>query len=275
MAPAPSGRANVPTMSHLEPFLVSRLVIFTLVLARTSGMIVGAPIFSTLGMPRRVRALLAVTMALVVTPVYLGASPPPMDCLAEYGRILANEVLLGLLLGVGVNVVLSGTQIAGQLVSQMSGLSLADVASPGFDENQSVFSQLFYLVTLAVFVAVGGHRILTAALLDTFAWAPPGHAVVGGSLTEVFMDIVTQSFALGVRAAAPLVIVLLLSTLLLGLITRTLPQINIIAVGFGLNSLLTLGLLSVTLGAVAWTFQNPAIDVLQQIQDALKSIPGT
>jgi len=262
-------------MSLFESFLVSRFMIFTLVLSRTSGLILSAPIFSSVGIPRQVRALLAVAMALLVTPVYLGTSLPPITNLVEYGRLLANEVLLGLLLGLGVNILFSGTQVAGQVISQMSGLSLADVASPGFDENQSVFSQLFYFVTLAVFIAIGGHRILTEALLDTFAWAPPGHAALGGSFVDVLCSIMTQSFVLGVRAAAPVVTVLLLSTLLLGLITRTMPQINIIAVGFGLNSLLTLGLLSVTLGAVAWTFQDPTIDVIQRIQDSLMVSSGS
>ena len=262
-------------MSFLETFLVSRFMVFTLVLSRTSGLMLVVPVFSSSGIPRQARAFLAVTMALLVTPVYLGTSLPPVVNLVEYGRLVVNEVLLGLLLGLGINILFSGTQVAGQLISQMSGLSLADVASPGFDDNQAVFSQLFYLVALAVFVAIGGHRIVIGALLDTFAWAPPGHAVIGDSFVDVLVTILTQSFVLGVRAAAPIVTVLLLSTILLGLITRTLPQINIIAVGFGLNSLLTLGLLCVTLGAAAWTFQDPAIDALQLIQDSLKSATGS
>lgn len=262
-------------MSALDSLLVSRFMIFTLVLSRTSGLMLAAPIFSSLGIPRQVRALLAVTMALLVTPVYLGTSLPPVANLADYGRMLAGELLLGLLLGLGVNILFAGTQVAGQMISQLSGLSLADIASPGFDEEQSIFSQLFYFVTLAVFIAIGGHRILTAALLDMFAWAPPGHAVLGDSFVEVLVNILAQSFALGVKAAAPVATVLLLSTLLLGLITRTMPQINIIAVGFGLNSLLTLGLLSVTLGAVAWTFQDPTLDAIQQIQDSLISAVGS
>ena len=80
------------------------------------------------------------------------------------------------------------------------------------------------------------------ALLETFAWAPPGHAALGDTYVDVLTGLMTQSFALGIRAAAPLLIALLLSTIVLGLISRTLPQINIIAVGFGLNSLLTLAM---------------------------------
>jgi flagellar biosynthetic protein FliR len=73
---------------------------------------------------------------------------------------------------------------------------------------------------------------------------------------------------LGIRAAGSLLVALLLSNLVLGLVSRTLPQINVIAVGFGLNSLLALGLLFLSMGAAAWTFQEPTIDVMNRIQES-------
>ncbi len=254
---------------NLETFLVSRFMVFTLVLARTGALMTTAPIFGTLALPRQVRALLAVAMSLLVTPVFLNTSMPPTENLAEYGRLIANETLVGLMLGLGINILFSGIQVAGQIVSQLSGLSLADVFSPGFDEDVSIFSQLFYFLTLAVFVAVGGHRIVTQSLLETFVALPPGHAALGTSFVEVLTSIITQAFALGIRAAAPLLTALLLSNLVLGLISRTLPQINVIAVGFGLNALLAMGLLFLSLGAAAWTFQDPTIEVMHRIQEAL------
>lgn len=256
-------------MPALETFLISRFMVFTLVLARTGTLLMTAPIFGTQVLPRRIRALLAVAMSLLVTPAFLGTSMPAVENTVEYGRLLVNEALVGLLMGLGVNILFSGIQVAGQVVSQLSGLSLADVFSPGFEEDVSIFSQLFYFVTLAVFVAVGGHRIMTQALLDTFAAAPPGHAALGTSFVEVLVGILTQSFALGIRAAAPLMVALLLSNLVLGLISRTLPQINVIAVGFGLNAMLALGVLFLSIGAAAWTFQDPTVDVLQHIREAL------
>jgi len=257
-------------MSPLETFLVSRFIIFTLVLARISGLMLTAPVFNSLGLPRQVRVFLALAMSLLVTPVYLGTSLPPVTQLASYAHLMANEVLVGLLLGLGVSILFAGVQIAGQIVSQISGVSLADVFNPGFDENISVFSHLFYLMTLAVFVAIGGHREMTAALLDTFVWAPPGHAVLGESFVEVLTSLMSQSFALGVRASAPILIALSLATLVLGLVSRTMPQLNVLVVGFGLNSLLTIAMTMLALGAVAWTFQGPILDA---IFDVLQSLP--
>jgi flagellar biosynthesis protein FliR len=254
---------------NLETFLVSRFMVFTLVLARTGALISTAPIFGTMALPRQVRALLAVTMSLLVAPVFLSTSMPPVENLAGYGKMMANEVLVGLLLGLGLNIFFAGVQAAGQVVSQLSGMSLAEAYNPGFQEDSSIFSQLFYFVTLAVFVAVGGHRMVTQSLLDTFTALPPGHAALGNTFVEVITNIITQAFVLGIRAAAPLMTALLLSNLVLGLISRTLPQINVIAVGFGLNALLTIGLLFLSIGAAAWAFQDPTLDVMQRIQEAL------
>jgi flagellar biosynthesis protein FliR len=256
-------------MPGLETFLVSRFLVFTLVLTRTSTLLMTAPLFGSQVLPRRLRALLAVAMSLIVAPVYLNTSLPPITHFGELGRLLANEALVGLLLGLGMNLLLSGIQVAGQIVSQMSGLSLAGVFDPTIEEDVSVFSQLFYFLTLAVFVAIGGHRIVTEALLETFATAPPGNAALGANYLEVLTSVVTQSFILGIRASAPLLAALLLSNIVLGLISRTLPQINVIAVGFGVNSLLALGLLSLSLGATAYTFQEPTVDVLTQLGEAI------
>src|SRR4029078_5916994 len=116
--------------------------------------------------------------------------------------------------------------------------------------------------------AIGGHRIMIGALLDTFAAAPPGQAALGHEFVDVLTHIAAQSFALAIRAAAPLLTALLLSTLVLGLISRTMPQINVIAVGFGLNSLLTLVMLFASVGVVAWAFQDPTIEALRQLHAA-------
>jgi len=256
-------------MAGLETFLMSRFLVFTLVLTRTSTLMMTAPLFSSPGLPRRARALMAVMMSLLVTPVFLSTTLPPVEHIVGYGHLLANEALTGLMLGLAVNILFTGLQVAGQIVSQMSGLAVADMFNPAFEDDVSVFSQLFYFLAMAVFVAVGGHRIVVEALLDTFAAAPPGHAMLGDNCVDVLTTVATQSFALGIKAAAPLLTALLLSNIVLGLISRTLPQINVIAVGFGVNALLTLGVLLLSVGGIAWTFQGPTVEVLNTVAQAI------
>jgi flagellar biosynthetic protein FliR len=210
----------------------------------------------------------------LVTPLQHDAtSVAAVGNLIELGRLMVLEALVGMLLGLGLAILFAGIQVSGQIVSQMSGMSLADVFNPGFDTNVSVFAQLFYFLTLAVFLIIGGHRMLIDAVLQSFQWAPPGCLTLGDTYVDTLVSILTQSFALGIRATAPVLASLLLATLVLGLVSRTLPQLNIIMVGFNLNAMLTLGALLLSLGAVAWTFQEQTADVLLRLQESIGAGP--
>jgi len=246
------------------------LVLFTLVLARLGGLMAVAPVLGSRHVPVRFRALLAVFMALIVTPLQ-SINRVPAPGLLDYAALLGGEALVGLTLGMGVAVLFAGIRVTGQLVSQMGGLQLADVFSPGSDESVPVVSELLYLVALAVFLTSGGHRKLVEAVLDTFQSLPLGIGISASSLAGAATTVVAESFALGVRAAAPIVASLLLATLVAGLLSRILPQFNTAIAGFGLNAAVLLGSLGVTLGAAAWVFNSQVEPVLELLLDALRS----
>jgi len=261
-------------MSLLETLLFNQFAVFTLVLARVGALIMTAPIFGSAAIPIRARAMLTVAISLLVTPLLTASPPADMTNLLVYARYLASEGLIGLLLGFGITLLLSGIQITGQVISQLGGTALADVYDPTLNSNVSVYSQLFYFLTLAMFVLLDGHRLVMDALLDTYLWMPPGHAALGDTYVEALTTLLSQSFLLGIRAAAPTMTAVLLATLVLGLVGRTMPQINILAVGFGVNSMLTLGCLCTTIGAIVWAFPLQATSAIEVLREALaQSVP--
>jgi flagellar biosynthetic protein FliR len=252
-------------MDWLSQIDGEKFVLFTLVLTRLSGLVMIAPIYGGPEVPVRVRALLALALAVLIMPTQWGAHVPDPGTTLNYLVLVGSEVLIGLSLGLGIVVLFSGIQLAGQMIGRMGGLILADVFDPSAGTSVPMFSRLLFLVTLAVFVCIGGHRMVMAGLLDTFETIPPGSAGVPISMARTFTLLLDQSFALAVRAAAPVVTALLLSTLVMGLISRTLPQLNILAVGFGMNSMLAFGVIALSLGAAVWVFQGelePALDAL-------------
>jgi flagellar biosynthetic protein FliR len=256
-------------MSWLSAINLDGFLLFTLVLARMSGLVMTAPIYGTQEVPAQVRALLAFALALLVTPSQLGTTVGYPGSLVNYGVMVGSELLIGVSLGTGIMILFSGIQLAGQTIGRTSGMMLAEVVDPAIGESVPQIARLLHLVTMAIFVAIGGHRIVMAGLLDTFAGIPPGGAAVPTSIAEVLVELVTQSFVLGIRASAPVVTALLLSTLVMGLISRTLPQLNILAVGFGMNAMLTFGTLMLSLGAAAWVFQDQVEPALELILEAL------
>ena len=262
-------------MSFLETLLLNQFATFTLVLGRVGGLVMTAPIFGTQAAPMRFRALLAVSITLLVTPLLAMNPPTDMTNLLVYAKYMGSEVLIGVLLGFGVTLLLSGIQVTGQIVSQLSGTALADVFDPSIESNVSVFSQLFYFLTLAMFALLGGHRLVMDALLDTYSWLPPGGATLGGTYVETLTALLGQSFLLGIRAAAPAMTALLLATLVLGLVGRTMPQINVLAVGFSVNALLTLGCLLLSVGAITWAFPQQTVVAIELLRGALRdSLPS-
>src|SRR4051812_24105012 len=117
-------------MSPLEALLVRQFVTFTLVLARVSGLVLVAPVFGSESLPARVRALLAVAIALLATPALTSGAPGDPGTLVNYLVWIGGELLLGLALGLGVLIVFSGLALVGQLIGHTSGMALADVFNP-------------------------------------------------------------------------------------------------------------------------------------------------
>jgi flagellar biosynthetic protein FliR len=254
-------------MAWLEQAGLEKFLLFALVLTRTSGLMMTLPAFGTSDIPIQIRASLAVALALVITPTQWAVTIVYPGCLANFLVLVGGELLIGFTLGLGVVVLFSGIQLAGETIGRTSGEMAADVLDPTSGESVPVFSQLLYSLTVAMFLCLGGHRIVVGALLDTFQSLPPGQAILPDGLVSTLVTLVWQSFALGIRSAAPVVAALLLSNVVLGLIGRTLPQLNILALGFGFNSLVTYGVLAMSLGGAVWIFQDQLAPTIQRVAE--------
>jgi flagellar biosynthesis protein FliR len=248
---------------YLDQFLV-----YILVLTRVSGLVLTAPFFGSRSVPIRIRAFLAIGLSLIVAPLQGNPAVAVPSDWFHLALMLGREALLGLSLGLAVMIVFTGLQLTGQIIGQMGGVSLAEVIDPTFEDSVPVFAQLLDIVTLSVFVAIGGHRHVLGALLDTFRNRPPGIDDIPPSLMPALTQIVSESFVVGFRAAAPVMLALLLAAVILGLISRTLPQLNVIAVGFSINVLIMLAVLSVCLGAmvdVVCVSTNDMIETIHRV----------
>ncbi|RIK78965.1 MAG: hypothetical protein DCC68_14015 [Planctomycetota bacterium] len=251
-----------------RPLWEPRLVVFLLILSRVGALIMTAPVLGAREAPMRVRAFLAVALSAVVAPLVWDSQVERPVHLAQMLALIAGELVIGATLGLGVMIVFSGIQVAGQLLGQVSGMALGEVFNPGLNEEVHSISQLLFYATMAAFVLVGGHRQVVAALLDTLVAMPPGSGVaIEGSL-ESMTTLLSQSFLLGIRAAAPALTALLLSTIVLGLIARTLPQLNALALGIPLNTIVALAALAFSVGTVVMVFEDQLDAVLETITDS-------
>ncbi|MGD0653254.1 MAG: flagellar biosynthetic protein FliR [Thermoguttaceae bacterium] len=256
-------------MDWVNQLNFDKFIVFTLVLTRVSSLTMTAPIYGSTDAPMRVRALLALALAVLIMPSQWNAAAPEPGNLLNYLVFVGGELIVGTCLGFGIMILVHGMELAGEIIGYVGGLMIAEAYDPTSDMNTPILSRLFTLVSLSIFVCIGGHRLVMAGLLDTFRTIPPGSGVFSRSIADAFVTLMAQSFSLGIRAAAPATIALLLATLVLGLISRTVPQLNVLILGFGLNSLLIFGALALTLGGVAWAFQEQIEPALEVLLDAL------
>jgi flagellar biosynthetic protein FliR len=222
---------------------------FLLVLFRVAGLFVVAPVFSSGSIPMQVRALLALAVSFCLFPVVSHAGAVD-DTLIGLVLAIIGELSVGLLIGILASLVFSGVQLGGHLLSQQMGLSLSAVYDPMFDQQSTVIEQFAFWLTTAIFFAIGGHRELIIALMESYKAVPMGHGFSPDLMLQSTLGAVQESFQLAVRIAAPGLVAFFLMTLSMGLISRAVPQINMMTLGAGAN--LILGMIMIMVGAATW-----------------------
>jgi len=258
-------------LRYLEPTL-GQFLIFAAILTRVGGLVATAPVLGANYAPMRVKGFLAVAISLILTPVFWDYPFPQPGNTANLVLIMAGELIIGITFGLGIRILFSGVQMTGQLLGQIGGLSIADVFNPAFDDNVPMLSIVYDLVVLAVFLIVGGHRFLMAALLDSFEEVPPGVAAMDVQIVHVIRETLATSLMLGVQAAAPGMVALLVGVLVMGLISRTLPQLNLMALGFSLNTMLLMAFMMLTMGSAVWMFQDAVEPTVEKLRAAVYAI---
>lgn len=221
-----------------------------LVIARLAGMMIFAPVFSESVVPARLRAMIAVVLALgVVGQVAMPMAMPQSD--VAFVLAIAGEVLIGLAIGYAARLVFVGIELGAFHASQQMGLSLPEVFNPVSDESSDTLRQFFHLLSLVIFLALGGHRMLISVLLWSFQSVPLMSFLTPQAMLNMLTTMLATSFILALKVAAPVLLAMLLAGLALGFVQRTMPQSNLLSTGMPLRILFGLLLIVAILSSGA------------------------
>jgi flagellar biosynthetic protein FliR len=249
--------------------LMGPVWVFLCALSRLGPILAMMPPVQGSLVPNRVKVLLALMISASITPMIGSVAAELPSHLLDAVIALAKELLLGLMYGTSVMMVITCLQVGSQVISSLSSMDLATAADPSTQETVSVLSQMMSLVAMALFVALGGHRIMIGACLDSFSYYEAGRVLAEKNWLVHVHELVGHSLAIGIRASAPAAIALLLANFVTALIARTLPQLNILVVGFNINVTAMLIVLGLTLSSASWIFQNELIDWVDRTLDVL------
>lgn len=189
--------------------------------------------------------------------------------IVDYARTAIGEFSLGFLLGLGVLTILSGLQLAGELIDQQTGLALSEVFNPGFDMSMSVSSRMLFLLGITVFLVmepVGGHLLMISALVETFQTLPVGEAFVTTSAVDFACDLVHQSLVVAVGIVAPMLATMSLVALTMGYLGHSVPQINVLVIGFAVRAMVNILILSLMVSGAA----KAVVDIVPAVIDRMR-----
>ncbi len=250
------------------------LPVYVLVLFRVGGLMITAPLFGSSAIPVRIRVGMAAVISLVLFPLVVPGAPLHLS-LKDALLGVAGETMIGLVMGLALSLLLVGTGLGGMVAGQQAGLAMGRVYNPMTNADSTVFGTAFTLVFQTVFIVVGGHRALMSALLDTFEVIPLISFRAGPAMIELLVALLTSAFVLGLKLAAPVLIALFLTTVTLGFLGKTMPQLNILSVGFVVRVMLALGVASLALPASGEVFLEALADSIVTLRDAFGLGPGT
>jgi flagellar biosynthesis protein FliR len=239
---------------------------FFLVLARVTPLFLVAPLFSSRQVPARVRTVVAVALAIGLTPLALHGQRVPLDVLPLAGLVV-KELLVGLGFALSIAILFAAIESAGALLDVSIGFSFGAVVDPLTGNQSAVLAQLYSFIALAIFLVIGGDAWLIRGIARTFELVPltrgPQLTSLVGGVTQTFTTILTSAL----EVAAPVLLAAVITDVAFGVVSRVVPQLNVFGVGFPVKVIVGLLVVAASLPFVSgWISDQLATSVGQALQ---------
>jgi len=256
------------TSGELERVILAEGSTAALLAARLGGLVLVAPIYSSRTIPIRARAtvLILLTVALLPSVATVTVTPSPVRLIVESG--------IGLIIGLAASFYIAGATGAGDLLATQMGLSAATVLNPASGESVPILGQFAQLMALAIILSLGGHLLMIEAVSESLAIAPLGEAVTieGGLLGLV--ELAGRVFMIALRFAAPIIAILLVGNVVLGVLGRAAPQMNLLMVAFPVQIGVGLLALAAAIPIIGTILGSWPFDFAEDFEHLMNSLVG-
>jgi flagellar biosynthetic protein FliR len=249
----------------IAQFGVTQVVGFFAVLARVSPLFAFAPLFSSRTIPMRVRGVIAVALAIGLTPVVAKGATLPTDPWGLTG-LIGKELLVGMAFAFALGAVFAALQVAGSFIDTLIGFSYGGLIDPITGNQSAVLSQMYAMLGVLIFIAIGGDAWVIEGLARTYdviglSQVPDLTTLVAGA-DKAFATI----FLSAIQVSGPVVLALILTDAAFGVVSRVVPQLNVFAVGFPAKVTVGLLIIGISLPLVGgWLNDELQASVLQAL----------
>jgi flagellar biosynthetic protein FliR len=244
-------------MNDLFILLTGELGILGLCATRLTGIVAVAPLGWDQA-PLRARAAFVLMTALAIHSLHPKMLHPQTFNVFEWMVLVIVEFLFGVGMGFVVRIAVSSAEIAGEAISSAIGLGAAQMFDPQNGAPSTIVTRIFRMLAILLALGIGAHRILLAAVFDSFRLVPIGAIHNPGAATEVLLNLVSNAIAAGTRMAIPVIALLFMTQIALAFISRAAPAMQVFSVGFAVT--LGIGVLALVL-----TLPDMAHEMLVQL----------
>jgi flagellar biosynthetic protein FliR len=209
--------------------------LYVLVLFRIAGMMIMAPLLGSSVIPKRVRTMMACVLAASIAPqlstdIAIPSSP------WNLAMAIGGEIIFGAAIGLILSLVFVAGQWAGEIISQQMGLNIGQTLNPQYGGGSSVVGDLYFYLSLLVFLAIDGEKALVSGVFQSFSALPLLSVSANRPLLQEIVSLFQAAMVMAMQLAAPMLVTMLVVDLILGFIGKTLPQLNIMTAGISVRS---------------------------------------
>ncbi len=237
------------------PFDWNQVQIFIIVLARTTAFIFVLPVLGNRSVPLPAK----VSLSVILSYFMLSAASAQGIIIPEKGiaffLMIITEVLIGLALGFIAQFIFAGIQMAGEVIGRQMGFALARVVDPGFQQQQAVLSEFYLILMFLFYLTINGHHFLIEGLAHSYQKLPVAASLEISRPVEQIVYMAGSIFVSGIKIAAPVLAALLLTNVALGVLARTVPQMNIFMLGMPLKIIIGLLGMMLSIRVFAYVFR--------------------
>lgn len=253
---------------------IEALVIGGLATARALSFLSSLPVLGVRTVPRTVRVAIAMCVAVGMMPTIEAAGAVAPTTPLQLALALTIEILIGLVLAFAAVTVFATVQFAGELIGVQMGLALANVIDPTSDQQVSTMSQVFNIVAVLVFLAVDGPGQILRAFAAGYVAMPPGNVTPSVEMLMTATGQVGALFSMALRISLPVITALMLVSMTLGVVGRTVPQLNILVLGFPIKILVGVFLVGVSIPLFGETIADTLRDLPLRLEEIIWAAPS-
>jgi len=230
-------------------FFYDYILVMILVFTRIASMFSVVPIFGAKNTPVITKIGLIFFISLIIVPLQYDNFNIEIDTFLQFGQYIFVEGIVGFSMGLVTLIILNTFYLAGALVDRNIGFAMVSVISAQDESQLPVSANLYYIFALMIFITTNFHHKLIEAVVDSYTTFPIGTNPLVRLIVFDYIEVLQFTFVMGFKMAAPFILTVLIANLLLGLLAKAMPGMNVFVIGMPLKILVGLFLFSVLLGS--------------------------